>query len=789
MINTFLKIMKSNTVFRVILTVELLVLFWMGVNCLRTRCDYSFSTENLYAANADYVSIVTGEDGQAGYCLVSEEEVEEESVLYTEKFTLYPGAYRITVSYVSQVNYMEEADIDVGLSYLNLSSGQQGYYCQFESMLLRDGTDCVEQTLQVTSPGKLSSIQLSLDFYGQGEVTVYSIELTEICAYRYLSFLGWFLIFAGFDVLFFLLFTSYRYHYARELGVLVVICLAGILPFLADWSIMGHDTLFHVARIRYLAYELAHGNYFPPIYSAAWNHYGYSTPLFYGQLFLYIPAILYNCGFSLTFAYNFYLIMMTVAACLIMYYCALKILGKTSSALLASALYTFSAHRLTDVLTRAAFGEFTAMAFLPLLVLGFYNIYTVPKGEKITIQSYWPIILGFTCIAGSHTLTMFMSAIVIFLFCLIFIKKTLEPKRFVALVRAAGLTFLVNLGILVMMIDSMGMNLRVDQLTNYIQGGAAYPLQLLNAVVNNYQEYTLDGSASNELSLSVGFSITLGLLLFLVWAARKKEGRKEERNRDVFMSVCWGFSVLALFLSSVYMIYDYMAFLPKALYYLFSVYEFAWRWLTYASLFGAFCTAAVADREEVSALFRPVSVQFILCMILVINTGQIYSDQLLTSDLHRFTNNLYESYGLDGGDEFFIYGTNTNLLSVRYMIYDEEELQVESYVYENGEWLLTVENLTDHVAGIHLPLLNYDHYAARETETGETIEHGTGHNYQVYLYIPAGYSGTIAVRYRLPVYWKLAIAISVVTDAALMIYICWGRRKGRVPVTGQGGRK
>ncbi|MCD8131674.1 MAG: hypothetical protein LUE16_10450 [Lachnospiraceae bacterium] len=780
MINTFWKIIKSNFIFRVILLAELLILLWMSANCLRARCGYLFTTENLYAADAPYVSIITGEDGQAGYCLASEEEVEEESALYTEKFSLYPGAYRITVSYASQVNYMEEADIDVGLSYLNVLSGQQGYYCQFESMLLRDGTNCVEQTLQVTSPGKLGSIQLSLDFYGQGEVTVYSIELTEICAYRYLGFLGWFLIFAGFDVLFFLLFTGYRYQYARELGVLVLICLAGILPFLADFVFVGHDTGFHAYRIALLAEEISEGNYFPAIYSAALNGYGYAAPLFYNQLFLYIPALLYLCGFSLTFAYNFYLEIMTVAACLIMYYCALKIFRKRSTALLAAALYTLSAVRLTNILTRAAFGELTAQTFLPLVVLGFYNIYTAKKGEKITIDKYWPVIAGMTGIASSHVLSLFMSAMVIFVVCLVLWRKTWEAPRLFGLVKAAGLTLAVNLASIVPMVTSMGMDMNVSHVTNYIQTSGTYFLQLFNSIVNNYQRSDEGGTAADEMSLSIGFPVTLGLLLCLVCFYRytKRDHKTDDREKTGFMGLCWGMTVLTLFLSSVYMFYDYLGeVLPENVYSMLTVYQFPWRWLTFATLFGVFCTAAAADREEASAIFFRMPTMFILSAALVINTGEIYADQLQTSETYRFADHLYDDKFWLSNSEYMLNGVYDGWLSYRRLIYEEDQLIVHGeYAYENGRWLLTVENLTDQVAGIHIPLQAYDHYAAYDAETGEMIGWVRGYSCLVYLSIPANYSGTVAVEYQLPLLWKCAITVSILVSLALIEYMLWMHR-------------
>ncbi len=507
------------------------------------------------------------------------------------------------------------------------------------------------------------------------------------------------------------------------------------------------------------------------------NGYGYPAPLFYGEIFLYIPAALYCCGFGLTAVYNIYICMMSVAACLIMYYCSLKIFRKTSTALLAAAMYTLSAVRLTNIFVRSAVGEYSAQTFLPLLFLGFYNIYTADKGEKLTLRVYWPIVVGLTAIFSCHTLSFEMSAMLILFFCLIFIRKTLELQRFLALAKAAMLSLLVNLAFVVVMLDSLGMDMYVsNQMGGSIQQYGVYLIQIFNSIVNGYQEDGYGGTASGEMSFSVGFSVTLGLILFLVCLAhQKKVGCQDKKNRNL-AAVSWGFSVLLIFLSSIYMCYDYLDFLPEQIYNLLVIYQFPWRWLSFATLFGVFCTAAVVNSTEMEGALQGTSAMWILSLALIINTGQIYSDQLRTSDLYKFKNNYYGYTFWVGGDNV-LWQTDISYVVYRDLFYDDKLLSIGEYSCENGEYCIDVENASDTVATVDIPLFHYDNYVAYDTETREMIAITNGSNNRIQLNIPAGYSGTIAVEYQIPLLWEIAVAVSVATDVTLIGYAILQRKR------------
>ncbi|MCD8325374.1 MAG: hypothetical protein LUC90_01455 [Lachnospiraceae bacterium] len=766
-------------VFRVVFALEMVILLLLGANCLRPSGHYLFNAGELLYSLGDEVEYVENEESGA-YTVYLDENIAETTIAYTDDFRLWPGAYRITVNYSSQVNYEEGAGFSNGNGYLYLNSGQNDTYFRFNKVFLRNGLESAEQTLQVYAPGPVSDLNLSVTFFGLGSLTVSSVEVTEINAYRYLVFLGIMLIFGLMDWAGYQLFANPDFYREKELGILIGVCAAAALPFIADWVFLGENTGEYAYKIVLLTQELSNGNVFPAIYSAALNGYGYASPLFSGQLFWYFPAILYNCGFSLTFVYNFYLIVLSVVTCLLTYWCGMQIFHKSNPALLAAAMYTLSAVRLTNLLTRADLDIVTAQAFLPLVLLGFYRLYSASRGKKIGVRDYWPAAVGLTAVIAANRMTALMAGMLILIFCLALIRRTLERNRLAALVKTAGLTLLMSLAVWLPVLTLADMDLYQDHFSYTIQSSGAYLVQLFNAIVNNYQASDVTGSASNELSLSTGFSVTLGLVLFVVYLFKIRQDGSENGENKGFAKACWVLSVVSLFLSTVYMAYDSLDFLPGRVYTLLTSYQYPWRWLSFAVLFGVFCTAAVAFSEELREVLFGVSPCVLLCVALTLNTGQIYADQLRTSEASDLTGNLEANYGQIGEGEYLLYPTDISSLVYSDLYYDETKGSVRDYHYENNRWLLWADNSSQEELTVDIPVFHYDNYAAYDTETGERIEIATGENQRIRLTIPAGYSGTIAVKYQIPLLWKLAAAVSVVTDIFLAIFLLSGKKTAKM---------
>lgn len=188
--------------------------------------------------------------------------------------------------------------------------------------------------------------------------------------------------------------------------LLLVILTAGAMGCMAyPGIVMGHDILFHLARLEGLAQGISDGY---PVYinSSALEGYGYATGLFYPDIFLIFPALLRNVGLSTIAAYKIFIVLWAVFNALCMYFAARRISGNRHAAFLAGALYAFSSYMATDIFTRAALGEFLAFPFFTLAVWGGYElIYGNPK--RIA-----PFVFGLSGLVLTHNISLLIAMVI-----------------------------------------------------------------------------------------------------------------------------------------------------------------------------------------------------------------------------------------------------------------------------------------------------------------------------------------------------------------------------------------
>lgn len=159
------------------------------------------------------------------------------------------------------------------------------------------------------------------------------------------------------------------------------------IPYL----VRGHDIRFHLMRIEALKDGLLSGA-FPVKIQPTWlNGNGYPVSILYPDLFLYIPALLRLLGLSLQTVYKIYIMLINGVTIGFSYWSFRRMSGRRALGLLGSFIYTLSIYRLTNIYTRAAVGEYTAMAFLPLVLYAMWRIYKEEDLQKnlISITGYY----------------------------------------------------------------------------------------------------------------------------------------------------------------------------------------------------------------------------------------------------------------------------------------------------------------------------------------------------------------------------------------------------------------
>lgn len=134
------------------------------------------------------------------------------------------------------------------------------------------------------------------------------------------------------------------------------------------------DITFHLNRFIGLANAFEEGQILPKIYPYANNGFGYTTPLFYCDLFLYPFAILYHFGLSAVWCYKLCVLFYTSLGNIFVYLIFKKETNDRKLSILASFLYLTCSYHLLNIFIRGALGEILAMTFAPLVIYAIYRI-------------------------------------------------------------------------------------------------------------------------------------------------------------------------------------------------------------------------------------------------------------------------------------------------------------------------------------------------------------------------------------------------------------------------------
>lgn len=221
----------------------------------------------------------------------------------------------------------------------------------------------------------------------------------------------------------------------RILPVLLLL-LASIPMFLDDRMLYGHDLLYHMNRIRAVAYGLCTGDLPVFIGMSDFGGYGHGHGFFYPNIFLTVPAMAFIAGASLVTAWKMFVALWWILSACSMFYAVRRITGREEAACWAALLYAGSSYFVTDAFLRAALGEMLAFPFVPLVLLGAYeNLY----GDPRRIGGY---VIGWSGLLLSHLIMTFMMIwLTLLLYAWAWRRHWWRPERFRPLLYAAGYCF------------------------------------------------------------------------------------------------------------------------------------------------------------------------------------------------------------------------------------------------------------------------------------------------------------------------------------------------------------
>ena len=565
-------------------------------------------------------------------------------------------------------------------------------------------------------------------------------------------------------------------------GSLVILILLNSLPLMVDYlPDASHDLGFHLMRIEGIKSGLEQGMFPVKIQPNLLRGYGYATSVFYGDIFLYIPAVLRLFGVSVQNAYQFYIFLVNVATVLGAYFCFSKMSNKKIGVVCAT-VYSLNLYRLSCIYTRAAVGEYTAMIFLPFILYGIWNLYQkAEKGENDN-KSWKVIAFGCTGIAMCHMISCITVAFFALFSGLVLWKKTFTRRIFFPLIKAFFLLIGLTLWFFVPMLDYMmngvyGINSEESYIPYALEDGAASVAQIfLGAFQAVGTSFAYESGMAGEMPLTPGAgAIAVLVLCVFFYLKYGMNAEKKEVVKETFF--CLVLSSLSLFLATGLIPYTKLAEKFKILEFPERAIQYPWRFLAIAAVLFAWLTCLFLKKEL--GYRKEIIAAGILCIALW--QGTAYMSEFL-SESGAF--HIYQEGNLSTMEI-----SNREYLPVEAEIEEfSEKLEYATDVVEVFDWKrvdsaieMEVKNISLEEQRILVPLLYYKGYKASDGE-GIQLTVCQGDYGKVEVRIPGNYEGKIAVYFQEPWYWRLCEGLSLLCLTGTFVgnKVCRDYRRKRI---------
>lgn len=541
-----------------------------------------------------------------------------------------------------------------------------------------------------------------------------------------------------------------------EMMFLFISLILSSTPLLNRYLCYGHDLTFHLNRILGMVQSLRAGMFPVRINGFTFDGYGYPDPIFYPQLFLYIPAGLHAMGVPFVASVNTFLLLTNWAAAMTMYLCGKRLFGSSSIGCGAGMLYTMGVYRLCNAYTRAAYGELLAMVFFPLVIWGLYEVF---YGE----ERHWAVLTAaFTGIFQSHLISTVLVAGACAAFGIAGIRQLREKKRAVALGKALGTSFFVNLWTLVPLLAYMRTGIDTSALQFPAESNVApwsVFLKIFPGGMGVSPQFVSD--LSSVMPLSLGLSLICGVVLVLFL----RFFTEEKTPKPVSVLLWTGLGLVAA--ASDWFPWAFLVKNPvvkTAASYI----QFPWRFLAIAICCLSLAAAYGADRVWAS---RKKGLLYLGILLVSMVSTQYYIDQVGSAQARVWTE--HNVTAAIGKTEYLYPGTPIhNLLGQVYASND----RIRITDLERGRLSVSCGyESTGSADGAYLevPLLYFPGYRAQDGEGKPLeVERGEGNLIRVKL---TEASGRIRVFFKEPVLWRIMEGISLAAAAAVV----WEQRRVR----------
>lgn len=558
----------------------------------------------------------------------------------------------------------------------------------------------------------------------------------------------------------------------KYLNLLIPLIIAAIfcIPFYKTTIHGGSDFTFHISRIKGITDGLKSHNFPVYIYPYANNGYGYGSPLFYCDLFLLFPAVLYLFGLPIIISYKIFVSLLVVMLCYSANYLFRYIFkNRYIVSLICTIMYCLSNINFIYFHLSTGLGNMIASVFLPLLWLSWYKFLL----KKIDC---W-LLLGtsFSLILLSHVLTFTLSVFFFGLFLIISF-KSLNKKRIITVIKAMLLAICLSSFFLFPMIEQLlSQKFWVSFLKDSLN--LMFLKNSQTSIINLFGDWLFNGHIEKlrdmEYDCYLGVFLTAGIIILYIY------NRFILMRNDNQINILFLILMVGLFLNTNIIPLYKISILRNI--------QFIWRLYIILMPLGVYLFGLLISEIDVLKISKILLV--IISLFYMANTIKIdisiFNDDTEVFDYTEYDDLIAQGYNeLNDTHDFNVYelGQGEYLPYTNDYQYNQESTNI---IYNHGEdavwWFerngttITFSTDFDYDTALDMPLSWYKGYYYQELDDGNilyTKECGYNeyskrveidalsghHNYKVY------YKGTTIQ--------KICLGVSVISLVWTVYYAC-----------------
>ena len=732
---------------RIIFATVVFCCFVVGVAFFNYQCD-----DELYIGVSDYINVPECADYSDGVITVNDSMGLKADTIIAEM----PAVHVDSGKYVYDLDHQNDSNIKAVLFDDDIVIGR--YEIPADELNTR---------IEFSSNHNLYNLKISFLYSGTGTATIKrGILYSSNRPFYYDTILyAILIILASVCVSFFLIRVDFL-----NLSIKEKMCISGGILFLIlinymyfrPFSVVGPDTEYHIARMEATYNELRNGQFPIVMYSDALHGRG-MVAVMYPYLLLTLPAILRMIHISADGAIRIFFISVNLATCFTSYYSAKRMTRDRIKATYFMMLYCLLLYRITTMTFRFAYGEMQAFIFMPLVVLGLYELLVEDKTR-------WMILtIGMSGLIQSHIISTLQAVCMCIVFGVVFLDVLLRDKRIIQVILVAVTTLFTNLWYIVPFLTYYRSDL--DTETHLANGKMSYITYYITDMLRLFPNTAAGGQRHHQMGL-------IGLWMIVMVAVAVYILLKEQMYdcRDRFAITALVLGALFIFAATKTFPWSTMEKFEKA-YNMATSIQFSSR-----LYLGGECLLLFGSMIAISDFFNyvrdtdrmPYAKTTFLKIgaigLLIVAAFQAYSvsDSYLES-INPFTDSRVQRFTADIADRFA-----DDYVPEGYWDDDERFPDVpvspDAEITDYYHHLLDTEfsASSDISTYVDLPLVYYEGYEAYLGD-GTSLSIEKGDYGCIRIDLPKVDNETVYIKYIGFGYWKYAMIVSIITVMVLII--------------------